>query len=199
MSSVSASADKFPAIYNDINVILRLLDPIENVSSFVAVMTELTGLWSDYKKKKEMQQKNMQHFFQAIIHVVTTLNTRIQVTQLSLINNDQERVTYMINFLRGVHTHINKYRPSHISLYAYVLTLLQEYNPPPLSLLPRLREPALPVLPEDAEEEEEAFNHADDVIPTPAEDGTQNAAISSLLCRMKELSLELESFNLKIN
>ena len=177
MSSVSASPDKFPAIYNDINVILRLVNTKESVPRFVAVMADLAALWRGYKINQEMQQKNMQFFFQAIIDVVTGLNTRIQETHLTLINNDQERVTYMIRFLREVHAHIQNYFDSgvSVSMYAYVRALLKQYNPPPRSLLPRLREPALPVPPEDAEEEEEA----------------QDETISSLLSRMKAFSLEL--------
>ena len=193
MSSASASPDKFPAIYNDINVILRLVKTKESVSRFVAVMADLAALWSGYKRTQEMQQKNMLPFFEALISVVTELNTRIQVTHLTLINIDQERVTYMIRFLGEVHEHIQNYFDSgvSVSMYAYVQALLKQYNPPALSLLPRLREPALPVLPEDEEEEEEAFNHADDVVRIPGEDETRDETISSLLSRMKELSLEL--------
>lgn len=198
MSSINKSVDNFHVIYNDINVILRLVNTKENVSRFVEVMRELAILWSGYKKRQEMEQKNIQLFFQAIIQVVTELNNRIHVTQLKLINNDQERVTYMINFLHGLLADIKKYSHA-VSMYAYVLDLLQKYNPPALSLLPTVREPTLPMLHEDAEEEEEAFDATDGVRSVPGEDITQdghaqkmhvNGGISSLLCRMKELSLE---------
>lgn len=132
-SSQNIPKDKFPVIYNDINAILRLLQTKESVARYVKVMQEFADLWKGYNTKQEMKRTDMKAFFQAIIHVMEALNNRIRITQLRLINNEQERVTYMINFLRGVLESITNYDFLVYELYEHVLDLLSSYKPPVLN------------------------------------------------------------------
>ena len=92
-SSQNIPKDKFPVIYNDIIAILRLLQTKESVAHFVEFMKEIVDLWRGYNTKKEMNRKKMKFFFQAIIDVMVALDSRIRITQIRLINNEQERVT----------------------------------------------------------------------------------------------------------
>jgi hypothetical protein len=142
----------FYEIYNNINAILRLLQTKESVSKYVELMLQIKDLWHGYMEKKEMKKANMIPFFQAICDIVFTLNKRIQMTRIKLINNDQERVTYMINFLEGVLEDIKKYGFSVFKLYEHVLGLLESYNPPELK----------PLHPEHVPEEEEEVEDGGD-------------------------------------
>ena len=184
--------DKFPFIYNDINAILRLIQTKESVSRVVGVMREIADLWGGYKKKQEMNRDGMKMFFQSIIHVVEALDNRIRITQLRLINNEQERVTYMIGFLHGVLESITHYGYSVFELYQHVLGLLSSYNPPALRVLHPVHEPAMPRVHENAEEVEgEDHGDAEGGIKQGARGKMmhENGRILSLLCRMKELSV----------
>ena len=131
---------------------MRLIQTKESVSKYVDLMLEIKDLWHGYMKKKEMKKADMISFFQAICHIVFSLNKRIQVTRIKLINNDQERVTYMINFLEGVLEDIKKYGFSVFKLYEHVLGLLESYNPPELK----------PLYPEHVPEEEEEVEDGGD-------------------------------------
>ena len=184
--------DKFPFIYNDINAILRLIQTKESVSHIVGVMREIADLWGVYKKKQEMNQNNMKMFFQSIIHVVEALDNRIRITQLRLINNEQERVTYMIGFLHEVLESITHYGYSTYKLYQHVLNLLSSYNPPALRLLHPVHEPEMSGVNEDAEEVEGRDDgDGEEGIKQGARGKMmhENGGILSLLCRMKELSV----------
>lgn len=194
MSTSSQNIPKgtFPVIYNDINAILRLVQTKESVSRFVELMKEFADLWRGYNTKREMNRKDMKFFFQSIISVMDALNSRIRITQLRLINNEQERVTYMIKFLRGVHESITNYEFPVYNLYQHVLGLLNSYNPPVLRLLHVVDESAMPRVHEDAEEVEDRDDGDGKVVVKQGGRGkmmNENGGISSLLCRMKELSV----------
>ena len=184
--------DKFPFIYNDINAILRLVQTKESVSRIVGVMREIADLWGGYKKKQEMDQDSMKMFFQSIIHVVEALDNRIRITQLRLINNEQERVTYMIGFLHEVLESITHYKYSVFKLYQHVLNLLSSYNPPALRLLHPVHEPEMSRVYVDAEEVENGDDGGGEEVIKQGGRGKmmqENGEILSLLCRMKELSV----------
>jgi hypothetical protein len=183
----------FYEIYNNINAILRLIQTKESVSKYVELMLEIRDMWHGYMKKKKMMQANMINFFQAICDIVFSLNKRIQMTRIKLINNDQERVTYMINFLAGVLEDIKKYEYSVFKLYEHVLHLLESYNPPELK-------PLKPLYPEHVPEEEEEVEDGGDGDGSVFDGGEGinqdgrkkkvhvNVGILNLLCRMNELN-----------
>ena len=98
----------------------------------------------------------------------------------------------MIKFLRGVFESITNYDFPVYKLYQHVLGLLSSYNPPVLRLLHAVEEPTMPRVQEDAEEVEDGDDGDGEVVVKQGGRGkmmNENGGISSLLCRMKELSV----------